>query len=116
MRTPTKSLQPFPYTLGSVFGIRNRTTRVAQGELELWHTKVKVYKIMKPDSKAKKKPYSPPTVAKLTPEQAKQFVAHRTNCSDQEAADFLESLRREQPRNEEQSQNDANDDKRKRSA
>jgi hypothetical protein len=43
----------------------------------------------------KKKPYSPPTVTKLTPEQARQFVAERANCSDQEAEDFLESLCRE---------------------
>ena len=48
------------------------------------------------DSESKKKPYSPPTVTKLTPERARQFVADRANCSDQEAADSLESLRREQ--------------------
>jgi hypothetical protein len=75
---------------------------------------------MKSDSEGKKKPYAPPTVTRLPPERAKQFVADRTNCSDQEAADILESLRREQQRNQEkqneQPQNNANDEKRKRSA
>jgi hypothetical protein len=51
------------------------------------------------DSESKKKPYSPPTVTKLTLEQAKQFVAGHANCSDQEATDLLESLRREQQQN-----------------
>jgi len=48
------------------------------------------------DSEGTKKPYSPPTLTKLTPEQARHFVAHRTNCSDQEAQDALESLRQEE--------------------
>jgi hypothetical protein len=47
-------------------------------------------------SKKKKRPYSPPTMTKLTPEQAKQFVVEHANCSDREAEDLLESLRREQ--------------------
>jgi hypothetical protein len=70
---------------------------------------------MQSDSEGEKKSYSPPTVTKLTPEQARQFVKGRTNCSDQEAADFLESMRREQQQNEQQ-QNDAKDEKRKGSA
>ena len=41
------------------------------------------------DSDSKKKPYSPPTITKLTLEQAKQFL--------REATDVLESPRREQP-------------------
>jgi AmiR/NasT family two-component response regulator len=57
----------------------------------------------------KKKPYSPPTLTKLTPEQAKKLVADRKNCSEEEAADFLNSLLRQQP-------NNAMDQKRKRSA
>ena len=65
---------------------------------------------MQSDSKTKKKPYSSPTATKLTPEQAGHLVADRANCSDQEAAHFLESLRREQQ------QNGANDERRKRSA
>ena len=32
----------------------------------------------------------------LPPEQARQFVASRFDCSDQEAAEFLEALRRKQ--------------------
>jgi hypothetical protein len=40
------------------------------------------------DSDSKKKPYSSPTITKLTLEQAKQFL--------REATDVLESLRREQ--------------------
>ena len=35
-------------------------------------------------------------LTKLPPEQARQFVASRLNCSDQEAAEFLEALRRKQ--------------------
>lgn len=46
------------------------------------------------DSKGKKKPYFPPTITKMTPEQARQFIAARVRCSDQEAAHFLESLHR----------------------
>ena len=56
----------------------------------------------------KRKPYSPPALTKLTPEQAKKLVADRNNCSEDEAADFLKSLRK-QP-------NNATDQKRKRSA
>jgi hypothetical protein len=55
------------------------------------------------DSESKKKPYSAPRVTKLTPERAKQFVADHTNCSDQEATDWLESLRKEQQQREKQS-------------
>ena len=38
----------------------------------------------------KKKPYSPPTLTKLTPEQAKTTLANRKNCGEEEAADLLE--------------------------
>jgi len=51
------------------------------------------------DSESKKKPYSPPTLTKLSTDQAKQFVASNTNCGDQEATDLLESLRQEQRQN-----------------
>jgi hypothetical protein len=73
---------------------------------------------MGPGSKdKKKKPYFPPTLTKLTPEQAKKLVADRTHCSAQEAAEFLESFRREQPQNEEKHRpNDDVDKKRRRSA
>jgi hypothetical protein len=68
----------------------------------------------------KKKPYSPPTLSKLTPEQARKLVADRTHCSDREVGEFLDSLGRKQQRNEERHPpNDANnamDEKRKRSA
>ena len=49
----------------------------------------------------KKNPYSPPAVTKLTPEQAKKLVADHKSCSEEEAADFLKSLRREQRQKEE---------------
>jgi len=42
-----------------------------------------------------RKPYSPPKVTKLTAVQAKQFVMDRTDYSDQEAEDLLDSQRRE---------------------
>jgi hypothetical protein len=48
---------------------------------------------MGPDSKGKKKPYLSPTLKKLTLERAKKLVADRTDRNDQEAAEFLESLR-----------------------
>jgi hypothetical protein len=57
----------------------------------------------------KKKPYSPPTFTKLTPEQARKLVADRKSCSKEEAADFFNSLLRQHP-------NNATDRKRKRSA
>jgi len=62
----------------------------------------------------KKKPYSPPAVTKLTPEQAKQLVADRKNCSEEEAAAFLESLR--QQLQNEQPLNDTKDQEWKHSA
>jgi len=52
-----------------------------------------------------KKPYSFATVKKLTPEQVKKLVADRNNCSEEEAADFLNILRKQQ-------QNNATDQKR----
>ena len=52
------------------------------------------------DSESKKRLYSPPTLTKLTLEQAKQFVASHANCSDQKATELLESLCRERQRNE----------------
>lgn len=62
------------------------------------------------DSKdKKKKPYSSPTLTRLTPEQAKKLVADRKHCSEDEAADFLKSLRRQPP-------NDATDQQRQQSA
>jgi hypothetical protein len=41
----------------------------------------------------KKKPYSAPVLTKLTLEQAKKHVADRKNCSAEQAAQFLNSLR-----------------------
>ncbi len=55
-----------------------------------------------------KKPYPSPTVKTLTPEQAKKLIADHNNCSEEEAADFLNTLRKQQ-------QNTATDQKRKHS-
>jgi hypothetical protein len=77
------------------------------------------HEIMESDAKdRKKKPYSHPTVTKSTLEQAKKFVADRNNCSDQEAADFLELLRRQQQQQSEgkDAPHDAMDEQWKRSA
>src|ERR1700691_2422407 len=41
----------------------------------------------------KKKSYSPPTATKVNPQQARQFVMNHTNWNEQEAEDFLESVR-----------------------
>ena len=61
----------------------------------------------------KKKPYSPPTLTKLTPEQAKKLVADRKHCTEEEAAEFLKSLRQQQ---QQPPPNDAEDHKWKRAA
>jgi hypothetical protein len=58
----------------------------------------------------RKETYSPPSVKRLTPEQARKFVVDRANCSEQEAEDFLESLRREWQ------QNDQHDDGKRKNA
>jgi hypothetical protein len=50
---------------------------------------------MQSDPNGKKRPYSPPTVTKLSFTQAKEFVASHSRRSDQQATDWLESLRRE---------------------
>ena len=47
---------------------------------------------------SKKKPYSSPTVKLLTPEQARKVIADRKHCSE-EAAEFLESVQRQKPQN-----------------
>jgi hypothetical protein len=63
---------------------------------------------MTSDSEDKKKPYSTPTLTKLTPEQAKKLVVDRKKYSEEEAAELLKSLRKQPP-------NDATDQKRKHS-
>jgi hypothetical protein len=50
---------------------------------------------MKKDSPGKKRPYLPPSARKLNLEQANQYVAGHTKCSDREAMAMLESLQRE---------------------
>jgi NAD(P)H-nitrite reductase large subunit len=65
----------------------------------------------------KKKPYSSPALKNLTLEQAKKIVAQRKNRTEEEAAQFLESLQRQQndqKRNEQV--NDKKEQERKRSA
>jgi hypothetical protein len=57
----------------------------------------------------KKKRYSPPTLTKLTPEQARTLLADHKNCGEEEAADLLGM----QPT---RNQNTATDQKRKCSA
>jgi hypothetical protein len=47
------------------------------------------------DRECKKKPYSRCAATEVSVEQATQFVADHANCSDQEATELLESLRRE---------------------
>lgn len=67
----------------------------------------------------KKKPYSPPALRNLTPEQAKKLVADRKNCSEEEAAEFLESLQRQKPQNDQKRNeplNDSREQEKKRSA
>jgi hypothetical protein len=56
-----------------------------------------------------KKPYSSPELTELTREQAIKRIAERRNCSEEEAAEFLKHLRKQQP-------HEATDKERKRSA
>jgi hypothetical protein len=67
----------------------------------------------------KKKPYSPPAVKILTPEQARKLIATRRNCTEEEAAKFLESLQQQQRQNDQgpnEAQNESKEQERKRSA
>jgi hypothetical protein len=48
------------------------------------------------DSESNKKPYSSPTLTKLTVEQAKRFLTGHANCSHPETMKLLEALRREE--------------------
>jgi hypothetical protein len=59
--------------------------------------------------KKNKKHYTPPTITELSQEQAEKLVADFKNCSKEEAAEFLQRLRK-------QSSNDATDQQKKRSA
>jgi len=67
----------------------------------------------------KKKAYSPPTIRELTPEQAMKIIADRKNCTEEEAAEFLKSLQRQQQQNDQKRSELLKDNKeqeRKRSA
>ncbi|GEM_PF-3417519 len=44
-----------------------------------------------------KRPYLPPALTELTGEQAIKLVAERNNCSEQEAAKLVDSLRKPPP-------------------
>jgi hypothetical protein len=75
-----------------VFGFRNKPTGSVHAEL--FSVILPGMKESKPvDSRGEKRPYSSPAVTKLTPEQAADNVKDRTNCSEQEAKEFVESLR-----------------------
>ncbi|GEM_PF-5263776 len=66
-----------------------------------------------------KKAYSSPTARKLTLGQAKKLIADHRNYSEEEAAEFLESLQRQRRKNDQKRNepvNDAKKQKRKRSA
>lgn len=44
----------------------------------------------------KKMPYSAPSLTELTAEQARKLVADRKKFNEEEAADFLKSIRKQQ--------------------
>lgn len=52
-----------------------------------------------------KQRYSPPALRDLTFEQAKKIIADSKNCSEEKATEFLESLQRQKPKND-QKRND----------
>jgi hypothetical protein len=61
--------------------------------------------------------YFPPTLTKLTPNQARKLVADRTYRDQEEAGKFLESLRQQEvKKKDDQPLGNAQDDNRKRSA
>ena len=43
-----------------------------------------------------KRPYSHPSLTRLTLEQARELVADRRKCGEEEAHDFLQSVRQQQ--------------------
>jgi hypothetical protein len=43
-----------------------------------------------------KRPYFPPALRNLTPEQARKIIADGRNCSEEKAAEFLEAVRQQQ--------------------
>ena len=47
-----------------------------------------------------KKRYSTPALRNVTPEQAKKIISDHKNYSEEEAAEFLESLQRQEPQND----------------
>jgi hypothetical protein len=49
------------------------------------------------DLDSKKTSYFPPSITPLSLEKAKQYLICHANYSEQEATDFLQSLRQEQP-------------------
>jgi hypothetical protein len=59
----------------------------------------------------KKKPYSSPTIRELTPEQAMKLIADRKNCTEREAAEFLESLQQQQQQNDQKRNEPPSDNK-----
>jgi hypothetical protein len=64
---------------------------------------------MDSDSESKKKPYPPPAWTEVTREQAIKIVVEHKNWSEEEAAEFLDSMRKQPPPNNA-------DEKRKRAA
>jgi hypothetical protein len=71
------------------------------------------------DREKKRKPYFPPSLTQITRQQAIKLVAHRNNCGEEDAVNFLGSLRQQEQRNEEtrkEQPNRASNEERKRSA
>jgi hypothetical protein len=66
-----------------------------------------------------KKRYFPPALRDLTPEEAKKVIADGKNCSEEEAAKFLESLQRQKRQNDQKRNaplNNGREQEKKRSA
>ena len=76
-----------------MFGFRNELDWIGRSAVGSCETTIKELERMQSDRA--RKPYVPPAATKQTPEQAIKFVMDRTKCSEQEAKDLLESLRKE---------------------
>jgi hypothetical protein len=48
---------------------------------------------MKKETLGNKRPYTPPSVKQINPEQAKKFVAEHADCTDREATAILELMK-----------------------
>jgi hypothetical protein len=77
-----------------LFGFRKKARKLPAKTNVRWNT-VFIMKDKAVDSEKQKRPYTTPEVTELTLKRAEEIVKDRTNCSDLEAKEIVESLLRE---------------------